>query len=61
MGRNDQAETITIATVDLQALLDVADGFTNESGLNAARRYAAPKQVQQAIVNAKAAIRKVKS
>ena len=47
MGRNDQAETITIATVDLQALLDVADGFTNESGLNAARRYAAPKQVQQ--------------
>ena len=53
--------TIKISVVDLQALLDVAEGYTCEAGLDAAARYAAPKQVEQAITNAHAAIRKAKA
>ena len=48
----------TIATTDLQILLDVVEGYTSENGLDAARRYAVPKEVQRAIINAKAAMRK---
>ena len=46
-----------IAAIDLQALLDVAEGYTAESGLDAVRRYAMPEDVQRAITNAKVAIR----
>ena len=49
-------ETITISIVDLKALLDVAEGYTCEGGVDAVSRYASPEQVQQAIINAKTAI-----
>ena len=47
----------TISTVDLQALLDVAEGYTTENGLDAAGRYAVPEAVLRAINNAKVAVR----
>ena len=46
----------TISAADLQALLDVAEGFTSENGLDAVTRYAVPEAVQQAIDNATAAV-----
>ena len=49
---------IKIETVDIQALLDLAEGYTAENGLAAVSRYAAPDEVQNAMVNAKTAIRK---
>ena len=48
----------TIATIDLRALLDVVEGYTSESGLDTVGRYAIPEEVQRAVINAKAAIRK---
>ena len=47
---------ITIQASDLQALLDVAEGYTSENGVDSVGRYAAPEAVQLAIVNARAAI-----
>ena len=49
---------IRLETVDLQALLDLAEGYTAENGLAAVSRYAAPDEVKRAIVNAETAIRK---
>ena len=51
-------EDTTISAIDLRALLDVAEGFTTENGLDAVARYAVPKDVQQAINNATAAVYK---
>ena len=47
----------TISAADLQALLDVAEGYTTENGLDAVARYAVPEEVQQAISNASAEMR----
>ena len=46
----------TIATTDLLILLDVAEGYTSENGLDAVGRYAVPEEVERAIINAKAAV-----
>ena len=46
----------TISAADLRALLDVAEGFTSENGLDAVARYAVPDAVQKAIDNAAAAM-----
>ena len=48
----------TISVIDLQALLDVAEGYTTENGLDAVARYAVPEEVQRAISNASAEMRK---
>ena len=48
----------TIAIADLQVLLEVVEGYTSENGIDAAGRYATPRELQQAIINAKTAIRK---
>ncbi len=42
---------------DLQVLLDVAEGYTEENGYAAVSRYAAPEVVQRAIMNAKSVMR----
>ena len=47
---------VAIPAIDLQALLDVAEGYTAENGLDAVQRYAIPKAVQRAIHNGKAAL-----
>lgn len=49
----------TISVTDLRTLLDVAEGFTSENGLDAVAKYAAPKEVQHAINHATAAVRKL--
>ena len=46
----------TISAADLRALLDVAEGFSSENGLDAVAKYAVPEAVQQAIDNATAAV-----
>ena len=51
----------TIATTDLLVLLDVAEGYTAENGLDAVSRYALPDEVQRAITNAKAVIGKAET
>ena len=33
---------ITIQAIDLQALLDVAEGYTSENGVDSVGRYAVP-------------------
>ena len=48
---------ITIRSNDLQVLMEVAQGYTSENGLDSVSRYAVPEDVDRAIVNAKAAIR----
>ncbi len=45
-----------LTTNDLRILLDVAEGYISENGLEAVDRYAAPMDVLRAINNAKAAI-----
>ena len=50
-------KNVTISTVDLQALLDVAEGYTTENGLDAVGRYAVPETLLETINNAKAAVR----
>ena len=45
-----------LTTIDLRLLLDVAEGYISESGLDAVGRYAVPMDVLRAISNAKAAI-----
>ena len=45
-----------VSVTDLRALLDVAEGFTTENGLDAVTRYAVPEEVQQAINHATAAV-----
>ena len=47
---------ITIPAIDLQALLDVAEGYTSENGVDSVGIYAVPEAVQRAIVSARAAI-----
>lgn len=42
----------TISATDLRVLLNVAEGFTTENGLDAVARYAIPKEVQRAINHA---------
>ena len=51
---------ITIPANDLQALLDVSEGYTAENDLESVGRYALPEEVQRAISNAKAAIRRAR-
>lgn len=51
--------SVTISTVDLRALIDVAEGYTSEHGLDSVERYALPEQVRRAIVNASAAMKDV--
>ncbi len=46
----------TISATDLRALLDVAEGFTTENGLDAVARYAAPNEVRHAINHAAAVV-----
>ena len=50
-------KNVTISTTDLRALLDVAEGYTTENGLDAVGRYAVPEAVLRAINNAAAAVR----
>ena len=50
---------ITISTTDLRALLDVTEGYTSEHGLDSVNRYAAPVEVERAIINASAKMREV--
>ena len=45
-----------LTTNDLRILLDVAEGYISENGLEAVNRYAAPMDVLRAINNTKAAI-----
>ena len=47
----------TISAVDLQALLDVAEGYTAEHGLDAVDRYAVREAVRRAINNATIVVR----
>lgn len=47
-----------IAIADLRVLLEVVEGYTSENGIDAASRYAAPRELQQAILNARTAMRK---
>ena len=47
----------TISTVDLRALLDVAQGYTTENGFDAVGRHAVPEAVLRAINYATAAVR----
>ena len=49
---------IPIQAIDLRVLLDVAEGYASENGLDSIRRYAVPEEVQRAISNARAAIRR---
>ena len=49
--------SITISATDLRALLDVAEGYAVEHGLNSVARYAAPTAVQRAMANACEAIK----
>lgn len=48
---------VPMSNEDLQTLLDVAEGYAAEHGLESAGRYAEPRRVQKAIHNAKAAIK----
>ena len=45
-----------LTTIDLRILLDVAEGYISENGLEAVNRYAVPMDVLRAISNTKAAI-----
>ena len=45
-----------LTTIDLRILLDVAEGYISENGLEAVSRYAVPMDVLRAISNTKAAI-----
>lgn len=45
-----------LTTIDLRILLDVAEGYISENGLEAVNRYAVPTDVLRAIRNTKAAI-----
>lgn len=45
-----------LTTIDLRTLLDVAEGYISENGLEAVNRYAVPMEVLRAISNTKAAI-----
>ena len=56
MEEGDHMQDTTISANDLRALLDVAEGFTTENGLDAVARYAIPEEVHQAINNATAAM-----
>ena len=47
---------ITIPSTDMRVLLDVAEGFTAEHGLDSVGRYAMPEDVQRAIATVRAAI-----
>lgn len=44
--------SITISAADLRALLDVAEGYAAEYGLDSVARYAAPTAVERAMANA---------
>lgn len=46
----------TIAITDLLILLEVAEGYTSENGVEAVGRYAVPEDVERAIINAKVAV-----
>ena len=45
-----------LTTIDLRILLDVAEGYISENGLEAVNRYAVARDVLRAISNTKAAI-----
>ena len=45
-----------LTTIDLRILLDVAEGYISENGLEAVNRYAVPTDVLRAISNTKEAI-----
>ena len=51
---------ITISAVDLGALLDVAEGYAAEHGLESVQRYATPVVVERAVFNAREAIREAR-
>ena len=48
---------ITISAVDLRVLLDVAEGYAAEHGLDSVSRYATPAAVERAVANASEVIR----
>ena len=52
-----ELKNTAISTVDLRALLDVAEGYTAEHGLDAVGRYAVREAVQRAINNATVVVR----
>ena len=54
-------DAATVPAVDLVALLEVADGYIAENGAEAVARYAVPEDVERAIMNAKAAIRRAQA
>ena len=51
---------ITISAANLNALVDVTEGYSSEHGLDSVKRYADPAQVEQAIAFAKAAINEIR-
>ena len=61
MISGSEIDTATIPAIELMALLEVADGYIAENGAEAVARYAVPEDVERAIMNAKAAIRKAQA
>ena len=45
-----------LRTIDLRVLIDVAEGYISENGLEAVNRYAVPMDVLRAIRNTREAI-----
>ena len=48
---------VSISFADLRALLDVAEGYAAEHGLDSVSRYATPAAVERAVANASEVIR----
>ena len=61
MISSSEIDTATVPAIDLTALLEVADGYIAENGAEAVARYAVPEDVERAIMNAKATIRKAQT
>ena len=51
---------VKIETADLEILMNLAEGFIAENGLEATDRYAPPERVAQAVSKARKAVRKTK-
>lgn len=49
---------VKIDTTDLQALIDLAEGYTSENGFAAVGRYAEPDAVRKAIAKGKTELRR---
>ena len=47
---------VTISTCDLQILLDIAEGYTSENGLEAISRYTVPSRAEDVMEKVRATI-----